>query len=141
MARTKKQSSAKTATKQSIADLAAPAAATPAAEPAAPASAASSSSATATDPPAKSNGSGSTYSATELLDKAEAILDESGEVELAAKFAERARALCATGEERARCSEVMGMCCLENGDEEQAKRVRLGRSHLQLSLRSSFAPS
>jgi hypothetical protein len=125
MARTKKQSSAKAATKQSIADVAAPAASTPAADPAAPASAASSSSsATAADPPAKSNGSGSTYSATELLDKAEAILDESGEVELAAKFAERARAQCATDEERARCSEVMGMCCLENGEEEQAKQVR-----------------
>lgn len=128
MARTKKQSSAKAATKQSIADLAAvPAASTPAADSAAPASAAassSSSSATAADPPAESNGSGSTYTATELLDKAEAILDESGEVELAAKFAERARAQCATDEERARCSEVMGMCCLENGEEEQAKQVR-----------------
>lgn len=67
------------------------------------------------------------YTASDLLDKAESILTESGEAELAGRFAQRAMELAtATPEaeqEVMRANEVLAMCALEIGEEAEAKRV------------------
>lgn len=99
MARTKSQSRTKPANKQSIAS-----------EPSASTSA--------------QNGTSSKHSATELLARAEGLLDQDNP-ELAIKFATKAQALAANEQETCKCSEIMGMCCLELGQESQAKQVRL----------------
>ena len=66
----------------------------------------------------------SSYTAAQLLAKAESILASSGDVELAQNFAERAQALCGDNEEeRTRCSEFRGMIAMEMGNTEMVKEV------------------
>lgn len=70
------------------------------------------------------------YAPSELLDKAEAILARAGPdcLDLARKFATRAsKLLSENGQydavQQARAGEVLGMCCLEEGDENGAREV------------------
>lgn len=97
MGRTKSQSHAKPANKLSVAES-------------------SSSSAV-------QNGTSSKHTASELWTKAEALLEQDNP-ELALKFATKAQAQCADAEETCKCSEVVGMCYLELGQERKAKQVR-----------------
>jgi len=77
-----------------------------------------------------SSANGKTYNALELLERAETILNDSGNIELAAQFAARARPACINDEDRMRCDEVEGMIAMENGQEDRAIEVR--RIHIPL---------
>lgn len=74
------------------------------------------------EPSSSSAENGTKHSVVELLVRAEALLDQDNP-ELAIKFATKAQAQSVSEEEKCKCSEVMGMCCLELGQEAKAKRV------------------
>lgn len=70
------------------------------------------------------------HSASDLLDRAEANLasGQADGIDLARKFAERASEILAQNGEhdaiqQARAGEVLGMCALEDGDEDEAREV------------------
>lgn len=80
----------------------------------------------AKDAEASTSGNSGNINATDLLAKAEAILTDTGDTSLAVKFAERAAALSKdlSQDDQIKLSELLGLCALENGDDEKAKAVR-----------------
>lgn len=74
---------------------------------------------------ASTSGNGDAVSAADLLAKAEAILTDTGDAGLAVKFAERAAANSQelSQEEQIKLSELLGLCALENEDDDKAKAV------------------
>jgi hypothetical protein len=74
---------------------------------------------------ASTSSNGDAVSAADLLAKAEAILTDTGDAGLAVKFAERAAANSQelSQEEQIKLSELLGLCALENEDDEKAKAV------------------
>ena len=74
---------------------------------------------------ASTSANGSTISPADLLAKAEAILTDTGDASLAVKFAERAASNSQelSQEDQIKLSELLGLCALENGDDEKAKAV------------------
>lgn len=114
MARSKNRTQSKPSKKESIVAATSLAAVAPAPASTSNGHAASSSSSTSTR----------LTTAMELLARAEAILNDSEDVELASQFVERASSLASSQEERHKCSEVRGMIELEKGEDELAKKVR-----------------
>lgn len=74
---------------------------------------------------ASTSGNGANVSAADLLAKAEAILTDTGDTSLAVKFAERAAAVSQdlSQEDQIKLAELLGLCALENGDDDKAKAV------------------